>query len=70
MEKTKEIDHGDPNAKILDHMKNLFWEPVGYKMENCSIGLLASSRALAKLGAFMANKGTFMGKTLMSEETC
>ena len=38
-------------------------------MENCSVNLHASARTLAKLGAFMAHKGSFQGKTLISEET-
>jgi len=29
----------------------------------------ASARSLAYLGGFMANKGTFLKKTIMSEET-
>jgi len=29
----------------------------------------ATARGIARLGAFMANRGTFEGKTLMSEKT-
>lgn len=33
-----------------------------------SANVLASAKGLAKLGAYMANKGTFEGKTIMSEQ--
>ena len=42
---------------IMTMIKELFWKPIGLRMENGSTTMLASARALAKLGAFMANKG-------------
>ena len=36
--------------------------------EHPSCGNHCSGRGMAKLGAFMANKGSFEGKTLMSEK--
>ena len=64
-----EFDYGDPNWDIIKSIQNVWWDPVGLKMENASVNLHSSARALSKLGAFMANKGTFRGKTLISEET-
>lgn len=29
-----------------------------------------SARGLSKIGAYMANNGTFNGKTIMSKQTC
>ena len=37
--------------------------------EILSANVSASARGLAKLGAYMANKGTALGKTIMSEES-
>lgn len=44
-------------------------DPNFYSYENPAAGFVASARGLAKLGAYLANKGTFEGKTLISEET-
>jgi hypothetical protein len=39
------------------------------KAEIPSFNMASNARTLAKLGAFMANKGEFEGKTLISRET-
>jgi CubicO group peptidase (beta-lactamase class C family) len=44
-------------------------DPNFYAYENPAAGIVASARGLAKLGAYLANKGTFEGKALISEET-
>jgi len=36
--------------------------------EEMSANVFASARGLAKMGAYMANKGTFNGKTVMSKK--
>ena len=64
-----EIDGFNGKIDFMTTNTKGFWAPIGMKMESCSANLHASARALAKVGAFMANKGTFKGKTLMSEET-
>jgi CubicO group peptidase (beta-lactamase class C family) len=42
---------------------------AGQRAECLNLSLHATARALAKLSAFFANKGTLKGKKLMSEET-
>jgi hypothetical protein len=49
------LDVGDKKWAFMDFIRNTHWSKEGLKMENCSINLLASARALAKLGAFMAH---------------
>ena len=39
------------------------------KLEVPSVGVNATARAMAKLASAMANKGTFNGKTILSEES-
>lgn len=73
MFKPVEYDFGDKSKKAgfggrgLGFVEKCLWSREGLKMENCSINVHASARALARLGAFMAQKGQFKGKTLMSE---
>ena len=42
--------------------------PAGMKAECLNLSMYATAQGLAKLAAFMANKGTLGGKQLMSEE--
>ena len=44
------------------------WTIEGTKIENPSFNMYASARSIAKLGAFMANKGQFEEKQLFSED--
>jgi hypothetical protein len=57
-ERIDELDHGaDHKWEILDIVKNVFWKSAGLMMKRCSINVLASARALAKLGALITHKG-------------
>ena len=71
---------GYPEEMKLMDPKPVYYEKEGDKMtfylsrgpakcEILSSGMAGNARSLAKLGAFMANKGQFDGTSLMSPET-
>jgi len=69
MEGKKEVSGGTEEMDMGTWFKKVMLSPPGLKMEGGSFNVHASASALGKLGAFMANKGSFKGKTLISEET-
>ena len=50
-------------------MSTFFNEESFRRGETPSAGIHASARGLASLGVYMANKGSYGNKTLISEET-
>ena len=59
----------DKSKLIMHDENNYFFPPETVVGESPSIAGAASAKAVAKLAAFMANKGTFEGKTLLDEAT-
>ena len=55
-------------GESMDDMFKAMQAPEGLAMEAASFNVNASARNLAKLAAFMANKGTLDGKQLLSED--
>lgn len=51
--------HDVPPNKLLKYVSN---NPLYIEGESPSANISATARGLAKLGAFMANKGTFKGQ--------
>jgi CubicO group peptidase (beta-lactamase class C family) len=67
---TVEIECGaEGAAAAIKTHTNFSGHLNGMKADCLALSLQATARGLAKLAAFMANKGTFQGQKLMSEET-
>lgn len=61
------INFKDENEEIKGDKYLQFNEKDAKQGEIPSVGTYATARSLAKLAAYMANGGTFQGKTLLSK---
>ena len=67
-ENVPDFNYPTPNKEMLADLMAVTQKKLYLQMEGMSFNVNASARNMAKLAAFMANKGSFDGKQMISED--